>query len=898
MKIEVAVAPGSTTKQKGDLLENVTCKLLAAQQYSITQELRLTAVELDLLCTHKVSGKQIYVECKAQRANIDAGILKHLAGTLFLKDYEEAWIISTAEFGKEAKGFAHEWKQKPKDKANQLSFYTPELVIDSLINSGSIKKPPQDIAIDLVGSANLLGEWTLSITTYGNFWLTTKLSGGIPIEVFAFYAINNEAVVDNSLLSNLAATDTSLRELKFIPAKKASFIKNEAEQIVDVVQIQSGDSWSDYRPSRPQDFVGRTKDLNSTFDFFKAIVNRETKTRVFAFTGDSGMGKSSLIAKIADKSNTGHNKKKYFVFPIDVRAATSPSYVYSALLRCLKSAQTADFGSKDIEINITDANNPLNSVSVRSYLSSVEKKSQLIVLILDQFEELYSKQELDEVFDRAKSLLLSTAAYNGNLCLGFAWKTDSTTHNENPAYFFWHQLADYRITRKLTPFSDQDSASAINIFEKEIGQKLQNDLRHNLMVSSQGYPWLLKKICIHLYENIEQGVKQEDLLENQLDITKLFDGDLKQLSQTESSCLDFVAQRAPVDSFEVLDRFTPETLDSLVNRRLVIRSGPRLNIYWDIFREYLLTKKVPTIPLRYLPYTDFNSVLSFFETLNKKTPMSVSDIAKKTGFSEGTVANIGTDINTFDIANRSNGCYILSQGLDPSDPLSFLRRMRDKFKKHAFTLALQRKPSNLPTSIADAINILKDIFPNNMFAENTWKTYTLRLCRWLEICGLLIYSSEGWTYRDKGDVVTSSGSIRSRKPKTIFPAPTSPNITIEVLEWLVSKKVVHKDTVLPKGYRSGLAILNRFQLAIKNKGEYKPDLERIYQSPSLEIAIWGAAFEEVALRDTLDLLEENAEISGTDIAKYFDDKFNMGWKDASLVRIGRAIKQWAIWLKG
>ena len=116
-----------------------------------------------------------------------------------------------------------------------------------------------------------------------------------------------------------------------------------------------------------------------------------------------------------------------------------------------------------------------------------------------------------------------------NFCLGFAWKTDSTTHSEHPAYFFWHTLSDYRITRKLSPFSDGESGAAISIFEKEINQKLHTDLRHNLIVSSQGYPWLLKKLCIHLYEKIENGADQNNLLENKLDIASLFKEDMDEL---------------------------------------------------------------------------------------------------------------------------------------------------------------------------------------------------------------------------------------------------------------------------------------------------------------------------------------------------------------------------------
>lgn len=662
MKIEVITSPSETSEEKGSLLEALSGKLLSAQSYDVVNQIRLTAVELDLLCRHRINGREIYVECKAFREkNTDASILKNLAGTLALKNYNEAWLISTSEYGKEAKGFVEEWKNKPKEDALRLSFYTPEKVIESLINSGVVKHPPKDEAAKYLGSENLVGEWILLVSKHGNFWVAPALSGGMPVGVICYYANNNNMVTDEKLLEKLSETDASLSSIGFkLPKSGISDPQKLVnDDTVAVVEIQTGEEWADYRPARPQDFVGRSKDIESIFDFLKKVLNKETGTRIFALTGDSGMGKSSLIAKISDKSRNKQNKSKYFVYSVDVRAASSPLYIFSALLKCLKEAQNSDFGDRSIKLALSDVSNPLNSESIRSYLSSLNSDKKLVVLIFDQFEELYSKPELYEVFNRAKSLFLDVAALKSNFCLGFAWKSDSTTYSDHPAYFFWHQLSDHRLTRKLSPFSDGDSSAAINIFEKVINQKLLNDLRHNLLVSSQGYPWLLKKLCIHIYEKLGEGAEQSDLLENKLDIARLFDSDLNQLSKAERACLDFVANRAPVDWFEVTELSGSQPLDSLIHRRLVIKSGDRLNIYWDIFREYVLTGKVPEIPLRYLPSNDFSTLWRVARHLNHKNPMSLLELVKYSGLSEGTVQNIKSDMNMFGIATRGKGSYLL-----------------------------------------------------------------------------------------------------------------------------------------------------------------------------------------------------------------------------------------------
>lgn len=895
MRIEVAVPPEATTKQRGDLLEGLAKKLLQAQSYDVIDEIRFTAVELDLLCRHKISGREIYVECKAYRNNIDANILKNLAGTLLFKGYDEGWLISTAEFGKEAKGFVSEWQEKPKKQAAQLSFYTPELVINSLISSGTIQAPPDQAAATLVGGKNLLGEWTLSITPYGTFWLCTKLSGGVPVEVIAYYASDNQPVEEIALLKNLSETDTTLAELNFVPASKSVGNTPEPVHLIDVVTVQYGESWSDYRPSRPQDFVGRDKDQHAILTFFRSIINKTTPTRIFAFTGDSGMGKSSLVAKITDRSNNYYGGKKFFVYPVDIRAATTPTYVYSALLKCLRSAQVKGFGKSTVEINITDISSPLNSESIREYLLSVEKKGQLVVLVLDQFEELYTKPELYEIFDRARSLLLSCAAFAGNFCLGFAWKTDSTIHAEHPGYFFWHNLSDYRLTRKLGPFSDQDSAAVLNIFERQLGQKLQNDLRHNLLVSSQGYPWLLKKLCIHLYDKIESGIDQRDLLENELDVRSLFDDDLNQLTGAERACLEFIANRAPVDWFEVVEISTADTINSLVNRRLVVKSGDRLNVYWDIFREYLLTGRVPVIPFRYLPSTEFSSIWRVVQSLDHSTWRTVQEIANITGFSEGTVQNIGTDINMFGIASRDEGSYLLAPEINTQDPLTFARRAREKFKRHAFCFALQARPSNTLITVNEAVEILKGIFQNSSYAPNTWHVYTVKLCRWLELCGFLTSVPNGWVYRDKGGVSEIGKPSRTRRVEVTAPY-TSPSATVACLEWVVKNGGVHNGSEMPHGYTGAIRTLQRYGLIEMESGTLRPSKDVLLKYTSVSQAIIEATRGDAALVEAIKLLAQNPSMTGQEVGAYFNKAYDLAWSDATQLRFGRPMKQWALWI--
>ena len=104
MRIEVATAQTATTKQKGDLLESLAARLLRTQNYSVETEVRRTGSEVDLLCTHDVNGRRIYVECKAEREPLSANVLTKLIGAVTLYGYTEGWLITAGPLGKEAKG--------------------------------------------------------------------------------------------------------------------------------------------------------------------------------------------------------------------------------------------------------------------------------------------------------------------------------------------------------------------------------------------------------------------------------------------------------------------------------------------------------------------------------------------------------------------------------------------------------------------------------------------------------------------------------------------------------------------------------------------------------------------------------------------------------------------------
>jgi len=317
MRIEVATAPNTPNKEKGDLLERVAGQVLKTQSYVVTEQVRVTGSELDLLCKHQVNNRKLYVECKAHRDTLSANILTNLLGTVTFRNYDEGWLITTGPLGKDAKGFKDEWEEKPTQERSKLSIYTSERVVELLINSSFILPAPTQ-APCAMGEADSIGEWTLLITTAGVFWAVTHLCSGVPTGLYVYDAKNGQAITDTALLRTLKTTDTSLNTLDFEFVNKVISEGSSAsgDTVANVVQVQAGEDWADYRPARPEHFVGRKSAQDRLMQLFRSITGQKTRTRVLAITGDSGMGKSSIIAKLRDRCRNVRHRNRFFCSPL------------------------------------------------------------------------------------------------------------------------------------------------------------------------------------------------------------------------------------------------------------------------------------------------------------------------------------------------------------------------------------------------------------------------------------------------------------------------------------------------------------------------------------------------------------------------------------------------------
>ena len=764
-----------------------------------------------------------------------------------------------------------------------------------------VKRLPYDLAVKTIGNEDLIGDPTLLITEYGVFWTIVCLEGGVPVGVLVYSTKTGVLIKDQELLRKLSQTDTSQNGLDFEYVYNSSKSSSEPNQNC-VVEVEHGETWTDYRPARPQDFVGRQDVQEQILRFLEEVRVGNSITRVFAVKGDSGMGKSSLIAKLRDHVRNRHYKRKFFIYAVDIRAAAGANYILWSVLECLRKAAELGFGGENLNnLKITNSANPFESPSIQEFLTQLEHRKQVICLVFDQFEELYSKPELFAVFEATQSLLLSAVAAQSNLVLGFAWKTDSTVHQDHPAYYMWHSLADHRMEVELGRFTSSEASKAIRIFQTELGQELKSDLRRQLVENSQGYPWLLKKLCIHVYDAVMSGNSQSDLVNKALDVKSLFDKDLQQLTPSENTCLKMIAESAPTDWYEILEVSDKEVVRALQNKRLIIRSGDRLNLYWDIFREYVQTQTVPSIPFNYLPSSpSISALLKVVKQLHSEKSQNYARLSELCGFVEKTIVNVIRDLKMFDIATVDQSEVRLAPSMEVFDEEKILQRLRHVLRNHALTLRLSKRDPGKIITTQNIIQLLKQINPTARHKEKTWKVYAERMEYWLSVTGYLVQRENDWKFEDQGKVnleyIAKTRKGRKIGGSIIFLGDTSPVKTIEALEYLRNNQPLSSQEMERKGFRNALAVLRRMD-AVKNElGRYFVSESTQLNSKSSLETVWDAACSEKTIQSVIDYLENHPAVDGRAVGEYINKEYKRDWSAASKLRIGNSLRQWARWV--
>ncbi|MBC6309037.1 hypothetical protein HCJ66_05665 [Listeria sp. FSL L7-1582] len=895
LMIEIATEQEDSNRDKGVLLEKLGKEILQVLQYEVIEEIRVTGMEVDLLAKHKLTAEEILVECKSHTANLSADVITKLVGNIFTRDVSAGWLMTTGPLGKDAKGIQYDWEKKEIEKRRKLQVHTPDKLLQTLISANIIVNPE---ALETKESQSYMPETVFLVSKKGKFWAKKTISEkiGIADQFELFNAESGKLITNEQIYIYVSNLESSFSNLGYSLADSVNDNIEIETEYENIVQVSSGDKWADYRPSRPKDFVGRDLVIKDEFNFYSDVLLGKSETRLTAIKAPSGWGKSSLLLKIKDRSTNKRNQK-IFVCSVDLRAASSKRYAELALITCFNEAIKANFIKKpkaDILINSTS--NPFASEGIKDIFEQLASQNKLIVLYFDQFEEIFSKLELLDLFNSIRKISSAVDSAKENFILGYAWKTDGTIPTEHPAYNMWHMLKDRRFEKNLEIFTTKEITKALAVFSKELGQVLNPNVKRYLEDQCQGYPWLLKKLSIHVYETVTSGDTQENVITQGLDIGKLFEQDMMNLSPSEFECVTRIAKESPADFFKLDQDFGNEIIDNLLNKRIVIRKAHKLILYWDIFKDYVLTGVLPKIDITYVPQGNINAFMKLISILVDEGVTTITQISEQVDLGRKATENLLRDMIMFGNVSRKGEEVTL---LDV-DEKAAIEKVYEFFSNHIFMKRLREYSSESKNVVLiEFQREFIELYSDKNIQEKTLILYYKKILRWLSGLGLIDYKSNRETSiidleRSRGLKTIPKKMIIQNKLYPFFGSAPASRL-LELFEEIKAGEELEAN-LNRKKLRNAITTAVTLGFAYRHEGMVK--LEMIVTDNDLELEI----ARRVLQTETIQLIDkyysENSNLPSRDwVGREVSELLNKKWKPSSEKRNGSALLNWYVWSK-
>lgn len=889
----VLVPNNWTNDQRGDFFETIVGDVLSRQRWKVQKRVRVTGMEIDLLCDHRFTNDRALVQCKFMRESIGSPPIHLLLGqTVTLDDITHAFFVSTSPLGKEARGLVESLKSKKRKPP--LVFLGPDELLEEFVElryaprSTVDRDEPRLVESYLILAPNMPRFWLHEFAgSDSKRRLMVETDRKHPVAIIEVRDLLREHALfqdlEIALLEDINDIDDSKPAAE--PPRETVGLVPMAEAIYD------------YQPCKPADFIGRADLIGDVVRFVEQVRKsnaRSSISRVVTLTGPSGFGKSSIVLKLCDRFLSKYWRRRVFCVPVDTRSARGRAFVSSALAFAVERAHQEGFLT--LEKLVLPSEPPFaGSPGFQELTQELDRDKKVLLIFFDQFEEILTKDELRGVFDVIKRLVHDVHSEQCNLMIGFSWRTGIVLSEDNPAYHVWHGLADLRKQFEVGRFSDSETSALIKQFEQAQhygGRPVLLPLRKRMIEQAQGRPWLAKKLAIHVFQEIAAGRPEVELLHGKLNIKALFDVDLGALSKTQNQCLIYIASNSPAEIGDVVDSYGEETLSSLVERRLVVRTGAKIAVYWDIFRDYLTQGAVPGIGWTWFPISPVSAALEVLNHLIQNTALDLAELAKRAEYREGTVGNILSDLQNLALVRRlESGQYAIVEDIGrlPSteDIALFVSR---RLVEHVVI-------TELHSMLREGGEITLSAYEKVVKAAATGRSdkamdgYVKLLSGWLEFAGLIEISANVVS-RPHGRG-RQFGIARVGRGRLGFQAASEPANVVAAARRL-RKGSLRRDQVSRNAAQDLIAV----QLAYYDKTRIAPtEWLQAVDDAGAERLVFQRAMTSSFMRAFAELRSKNAhslslEDEGLALASALERK----WSAASARRYAGAAKRWwAAW---
>ena len=804
------LANGNTQQERaqkrGKIFEELMTEVLRQLGYEIDNipNVNYAGMEIDIEGKTILNSIPLYAECKCYEANVDSPKLQAFYGkymTRWHKDRRsQGLFIALPNVNSHAKGFYRESIESVKETA--VTLLEEEDVLKAIFKTPKFFHPENFIRL-IPKDIGELGDWLLLYTNKGIFYVQYIIppGEGIPSKVVIFDNEGNQ-ISRKEIIDTLKNLLPELEDFEIIEGFSTSEKLNTKQEKEEIVEVRGSSSCFEYQfPASPEHFVGRENFLKKVDSYVRKVVNKETSSRSILFEANSGWGKSSVVLACIARLR----EKKHFSVAIDSRSAASSQFILRVVDYALKK-----FG--DFDCLISEEFRPRTITGFEGAVDTLlligqelKKHNKVMFIFLDQFENLFF---LPDALKRVRDLFFKVQDAQSNVVLGFAWKTDLVGLTSEFPYRIRDDIATSSEHIPLDTFSKIETNALLDRLSKEIQESLRKDLKFFLSEFSQGYPWLLKKLCAHVKTQIENGAAQVNIANSLLNIEELFSIDLKGLNPEEQDTLHRIARLAPISIQELGEDFETEIIRTLVNRRLLVRIGRVYDVYWDIFRDYLNTGRVP-VQENYILRMPVRSVFKVTKLLSDNGGKLLdSEFGKRINISYNTLYNILRDMRLLGVVKveKNYVTLIIKLSIETeafTEDLS--KHLRERLTCNRLIWRILKKLEEKDKlTLSEVTELVKSSCPYISATEKTWQTYANTIVGWMDATDLAIFKSrEGILshYKLESNEVRGPHSLLARRQSRITIPPIQ-YAAVEKVALNIYESLEHKGVINWSGFKT------------------------------------------------------------------------------------------------
>ncbi|MFF8478206.1 restriction endonuclease [Streptomyces sp. NPDC015414] len=763
--------PSAAANARGHLFEKFIAKVLERLGYEEPrlENLNVTSdgIELDVTATHRLNRRQAIAECKAYSSPVAAKELVAFYGKLNTER------LVQDDTGIDGFFFAlPRTTQQGAEKARVIEERDPNFrylnadATSRVAQEAGLTSPPPEALRSLITS-----DPAIVVTEHGIFSCLKSLDPETrttaEVMVWAYAGQTPGVVIDLIKHSDYAA-GASVRDVRAEGPTPVTISPAHEESII--VEVRGSESDFEYQlPASPQYFVGRRKLISEV----EEILSRGSS--VVVINAQSGWGKSSLALRLKESAR----KLGGFCVVFDTRTASSHEYV----ARALRKAATQAEKSKILTLPEASSWASLGSALETLKAAQWSHDPGPVLIFFDQFENIFNDELLTREF---RNLALGVHELDSPISVGFAWKTDLVGWTEAHPYRLRDEIRSNAHVVQLSPLGPSEVDTLLRKLEQQLGAKLVRDLKERLREYSQGLPWLFKKLAGHVLREVSNGVTQSRLVSEALNVQSLFEKDLSELNPNEREGIYQIARYAPVPVSEAMEIVPTEVVQTLLNRRLIVQVGEKLDTYWDIFRDFLVNGTVPIEESFILRVSPMSVGRLVREVIDLGGNAAVGDLASILNTSETVVYNLSRDLRMFGVlAYEPTRIRLVDEFLLAGDSEEYLRRRVAKaLRRHRANSTLTRlvDQQGAEVPIASFARALPRAFPAVAAGEKTWGLYAKSFAQWFEYAGIARLQSQSLILMDENEPSTVellTENLPRRWSRGVFPKKTpGPAITL------------------------------------------------------------------------------------------------------------------------